>query len=126
MSYNSAFSSEQSLSSSGRILVSVWFTFLFYLIGGNNLQANNFNSDGAGTGGNQHKWVAKQTRNNGGPLLADHSNSLGGGALSLGPANGDKDLMSSYAIATIPEAGTYVLVGFGLLIVGCVWRKRRA
>jgi len=146
MSYKSASSSEQSLISKGRILVSVCFIFLLYVIGGNNLQAANFNSDIrsltlAGTAGLvsdfdnslSYDWrIAKATLRIVGfdaaafdLLLAGYSNGLGGGAFGLRLANGDKDLLLSFASAPVPEASSYVLMGFGLLILGCAWRRRR-
>src|SRR6185369_16380816 len=60
MSHRSPVRGEVLLISNGRIFISVWFTFLLYLSGGNNLQAANFTWDGAGNGGNLNVWRAKQ------------------------------------------------------------------
>ena len=56
-------------------------------------------------------------------LLAGYSNGLGGGTFSLVIANGNNDLVLHFT--PVPEASTYVLMGFGLLILGCTWRRHR-
>ena len=58
-------------------------------------------------------------------LLAANSVWDGGNALSIAVANGNSDLILSFRPAPVPESSTYLLIGFGLLILGSVCRKRR-